>query len=138
MRQAHQSCYHLNLSGDNDVNEIFFNIDLVFYNRLTRSFILIDLKVGDLTHQDIGQMQMYVNYYQRKISAEDENPPIGIILCSDKSDAIVRYTLPEGNNQIYASRYKLYLPTEKELAAEIIKERRIIEMGRDLSGKRVV
>ncbi|MCK5543867.1 MAG: DUF1016 family protein, partial [Desulfobulbaceae bacterium] len=105
-----------------------FYIDLVFYNRLTRSFILIDLKVGELTHQDLGQMQMYVNYYHRKMTAEDENPPIGIILCTDKSEAVVRYTLPEGNNQIFASRYKLYLPTEEELAAELVKERQAFEM----------
>jgi predicted nuclease of restriction endonuclease-like (RecB) superfamily len=105
-----------------------FYIDLVFYNRLTRSFVLIDLKVGKLKHQDIGQMQMYVNYYQRQLTGEDENPPIGIILCSDKNDAVVRYTLPEDNNRIFASRYKLYLPTEKELAAEIRKERQRIEM----------
>lgn len=105
-----------------------FYIDLVFYNRLTHSFVLIDLKVGDLTHQDLGQMQMYVNYYHRQMTAEGENPPIGIILCSDKSDAVVRYTLPENNSQIFASRYKLYLPTEEELAAEIIKERQAIEM----------
>lgn len=112
-----------------------FYIDLVFYNRLTRSFVLIDLKVGCLTHQDLGQMQMYVNYYQREITGEDENPPIGIILCSDKSDAVVRYTLPEDNNRIFASRYKLYLPTEEELAAEIIKERRVIEMEQGLLRK---
>ena len=87
-------------------------IDLVFYNRLTRSFVLIDLKVGTLTHQDLGQMQMYVNYYQREITAPDENPPIGIVLCTDKNEAVVRYTLPEDNQQIFASRYKLYLPTE--------------------------
>jgi hypothetical protein len=101
--------------------------ELVFYNRLTRSFVLIDLKVGELTHQDIGQMQMYVNYYQRDITSSDENPPIGIILCSEKSEAVVRYTLPEGNNQIFASRYKLYLPSEEELASEIRKERLLIE-----------
>ena len=111
-----------------------FYIDLVFYNRLTRSFVLIDLKVGELKHQDIGQMQMYVNYYQREITDESENPPIGIILCSDKSDAVVRYTLPEDNKQIFASRYKLYLPTEAELAAEIQKERQYIEMEKRLSG----
>jgi predicted nuclease of restriction endonuclease-like (RecB) superfamily len=92
-------------------------IDLVFYNRLTHSFVLIDLKVGSLTHQDLGQMQMYVNYYQREVTAADENPPIGIVLCTDKSEAVVRYTLPEDNQQIFASRYKLYLPTETELAA---------------------
>ncbi len=103
-------------------------IDLVFYNRLTRSFVLIDLKVGSLTHQDLGQMQMYVNYYQREITAPDENPPIGIVLCTDKSEAVVRYTLPEDNQQIFASRYKLYLPTETELAAELQRERQVIEM----------
>lgn len=110
-----------------------FYIDLVFYNRLTRSFVLIDLKVGASKHQDIGQMQMYVNYYQREITDESENPPIGIILCSDKSDAVVRYTLPEDNKQIFASRYELYLPTEAELAAEIQKERHYIEMEKRLS-----
>ena len=103
-------------------------IDLVFYNRLTRSFVLIDLKAGTLTHQDLGQMQMYVNYYQREITAPEENPPIGIVLCTDKSEAVVRYTLPEDNQQIFASRYKLYLPTETELAAELQRERQAIEM----------
>ena len=112
-----------------------FYIDLLFYNRLTQSFVLIDLKVGELTHQDIGQMQMYVNYYQREITSTDENPPIGIILCSEKSDAVVRYTLPEENNQIFASRYKLYLPSEQELAAEIHKERQLIELEKKLNGE---
>ena len=78
-------------------------------------------------------MQMYVNYYHRELTAEDENPPIGIILCLDKSEAVVRYTLPEDNKQIFASRYKLYLPTEEELAAEIMKERKSIEMEKRLS-----
>jgi len=107
-------------------------IDLVFYNRLTRCFVLIDLKVGMLTHKDLGQMQMYVNYYQRELTAPDENPPIGIVLCTDKSEAVVRYTLPEGNQQIFASRYKLYLPTEAELAAELQRERRAIELHQRL------
>ena len=111
-----------------------FYIDLVFYNRLTRSYVLIDLKVGELSHQDIGQMQMYVNYYHRELTSENENPPIGIILCSDKSEAVVKYTLPEENKQIFASRYKLYLPTEEELAAEIVRERTMIEMEKRLSG----
>ena len=110
-----------------------FYIDLVFYNRLTRSFVLIDLKVGELTHQDLGQMQMYVNYYQRELTAVDENPPIGIILCADKSEAVVRYTLPEGKQQIFASRYKLYLPSEEELAAELVRERESFEMVARLS-----
>jgi predicted nuclease of restriction endonuclease-like (RecB) superfamily len=104
-----------------------FFIDLVFYNRLTRSFVLVDLKVGKLTHQDLGQIQMYVNYYQRELTAPDENPPIGIVLCTDKSEAVVRYALPEGNTQIFASRYKLHLPTEEELAAELQRERWQIE-----------
>ena len=103
-------------------------IDLVFYNRLTRSFVLIDLKVGSLTHQDLGQMQMYVNFYQREMTALDENPPIGIVLCTDKNEAVVRYTLPEDNKQVFASRYKLYLPTETELATELQRERETIEM----------
>jgi predicted nuclease of restriction endonuclease-like (RecB) superfamily len=115
-----------------------FFIDLVFYNRLTRSFVLLDLKVGKLTHQDLGQMQMYVNYYQRELTAPDENPPIGIVLCTDKSEAVVRYALPEGNTQIFASRYKLHLPTEDELAAELQRERRQIEfakrLGQDATG----
>jgi predicted nuclease of restriction endonuclease-like (RecB) superfamily len=107
-------------------------IDLVFYNRLTRCFVLIDLKVGELTHQDLGQMQMYVNYYERERTAADENPPLGIVLCTDKSEAVVRYTLPEGNRRIFASRYKLYLPTEEELAAELVRERQAIERMRRL------
>jgi predicted nuclease of restriction endonuclease-like (RecB) superfamily len=107
-----------------------FFIDLVFYNRITRSFVLLDLKVGALTHQDLGQMQMYVNYYQRELTSSDENPPIGIVLCTDKNEAVVRYTLPEGNTQIFASRYKLYLPTEEELASEIQHERQQIELIR--------
>ena len=111
-----------------------YYIDLVFYNRLTRSFVLIDLKVGELTHQDIGQMQMYVHYYQRELTAADENPPIGIILCTDKNEAVVRYTLPEGKQQIFASRYKLYLPTEAELAAELQRERAAVELHLGLQG----
>ena len=107
---------------------VHFFIDLVFYNRLTRSFVLIDLKVGDLTHQDLGQMQMYVNYYQRERTADDENPPIGIILCTDKKEAVVRYTLPEGDQQIFASRYELYLPSEEELVAELKRERESVEL----------
>ena len=111
---------------------VHYFIDLVFYNRLTHSFVLIDLKVGELTHQDIGQMQMYVNYYQRERTTDDENPPIGIILCTDKNEAVVRYTLPEGDQQIFASRYKLYLPTEEELAAELKRERESVELYLEL------
>lgn len=109
-----------------------FYIDLVFFNRLTRCFVLIDLKVGELTHEDLGQMQMYVNYYQREVTAADENPPVGIVLCADKNEAVVRYTLPDGNTQIFASRYKLHLPSEAELAAELRREREDLERFRRL------
>jgi len=96
-----------------------FRIDLVFYHYILKSFILIDLKMDDLTHQDLGQMQMYVNYYTREMMNDGDNLPIGIILCADKSEAIVRYTLPEDNKQIFASKYLLYLPTEEELKKEL-------------------
>jgi predicted nuclease of restriction endonuclease-like (RecB) superfamily len=96
-----------------------FYIDLVFYHYVLKCFVLIDLKMGDLTHQDLGQMQMYVNYYTREMMNSGDNPPIGIILCADKSEAIVRYTLAEDNKQIFASKYMLYLPTEQELKNEI-------------------
>jgi len=92
-----------------------FYIDLVFYNRLLRSFVIIDLKIGKLKHQDIGQMQMYVNYYDREVKTENENPSIGIILCKENDDFVVEYTLPEDNKQIFANEYKLYLPNKKEL-----------------------
>lgn len=96
-----------------------FYIDLVFYHYVLKCFVLIDLKMGDLTHQDLGQMQMYVNYYTREMMNDGDNPPIGIVLCADKSEAIVRYTLAEDNKQIFASKYMLYLPTEQELKNEI-------------------
>ncbi len=92
-----------------------FRIDLVFYNRILTCFVLIDLKIGELKHQDIGQMQMYVNYYDREIRLEDENKTIGIILCQNKSEAVVRYTLPKNSEQIFASKYKTVLPSKEEL-----------------------
>jgi predicted nuclease of restriction endonuclease-like (RecB) superfamily len=104
-----------------------FYIDLVFYNYILKCFVLIDLKTGKLTHQDIGQMQMYVNYYTREMMNEGDNPPIGIILCSDKSENVVRYTLSAENTQIFTSKYKLYLPTEEELKRELERERELIE-----------
>ncbi|WP_400204443.1 YhcG family protein [Candidatus Methanomassiliicoccus intestinalis] len=113
---------HINFDGRH------FHIDLVFYNYVLKCFVLMDLKTGDLTHQDIGQMQMYVNYYTRELMNEGDNPPIGIVLCSDKSDAVVKYTLPEGNTQIFTSKYKLYLPTEEELKQEIEAERRALDV----------
>ncbi|WP_294199439.1 PDDEXK nuclease domain-containing protein [uncultured Chryseobacterium sp.] len=94
--------------------EKHFYIDLVFYNRILKCFVLIDLKIGELRHQDIGQMQMYVNYYDREKRLEDENKTIGIILCQDKSEALVQYTLPENNEQIFASKYFTVLPSKED------------------------
>lgn len=104
---------HINFDGRH------FYIDLVFYNYILKCFVLIDLKVDDLTHQDIGQMQIYVNYYTRELMNEGDNPPIGILLCADKRDTLVRYTLPEDNKQIYAAKYLPYMPTEEELRREL-------------------
>ena len=92
-----------------------FRVDLVFYNRILKCFVLIDLKIGELKHQDIGQMQMYVNYYDRQIKLEDENKTIGIILCQNKSEAVVEFTLPENNTQIFASKYLTVLPSKETL-----------------------
>ena len=104
-----------------------FYVDLVLYNYKLKCFVLIDLKRGDLTHQDIGQMQMYVNYYTRELIEPGDNPPIGIILSTDKSDTLVRYTLPLDNKQIFASKYMLYLPKENELRDEMNKQRKLLE-----------
>ena len=104
---------HFNFDGRH------FYIDLVFYNYILKCFLLIDLKTDDLAHQDVGQMQMYVNYYTREMMNEGDNPPIGILLCADKSDTLVRYTLPEDNTQIYAAKYMPYMPTEEELKREL-------------------
>lgn len=92
-----------------------FYIDLVFYNRLLKSHVLIDLKIGKLKHQDIGQMQMYVNYFDREIKLQDEKPTIGIILCKEKNDFVVEYSFPKENQQIYSKEYLLYLPQKEEL-----------------------
>jgi len=95
-----------------------FYVDLVFYNRLLRSYVIIDLKIGDLKHQDLGQMQMYVNYFDRCVRTAHENPTIGILLCLTKSDELVELTLPEDSN-IYASEYQLYLPSKEELKKQL-------------------
>ena len=102
-------------------DEKHFRIDLVFYNRLLKCFVLIDLKIGEVTHQDLGQMQMYVNYYDRCIKLPDENDTIGIIICKDKNDTLVKLTLPKDNNQIFASRYTTILPSLDEFK-KIIEE----------------
>jgi predicted nuclease of restriction endonuclease-like (RecB) superfamily len=107
----------ITLDGDH------FYIDLVFYHTILKCYILIDLKVGKLNHTDLGQLQLYVNYYDQECCAEDDNPTLGLILCTDKNDAVVRYTLgPNQQNKIFASRYKLHLPTEAELQEEIRRE----------------
>ena len=108
-------------------NENFY-IDLVFYNYVLKCFVLLDLKIGKLAHQDLGQMQMYVNYYTKELINENDNPPIGIVLCADKSDAVVKYTLSDENKQIFASRYQLYLPTEQDFIKEITKEKELLEI----------
>lgn len=98
-------------------NQHFF-VDLVFYNRLLRSYVLIDLKIGDLKHQDLGQMQMYVNYFDRFVKQSEENPTVGILLCHNKSDDLVELTLPKDSN-VFASQYKLYLPSKKDLRKQL-------------------
>lgn len=96
-------------------DEEHYFVDLVFYNRLLKCFVLIDLKIGKLKHQDLGQMQMYVNYYDRFVKLPDENKTIGIIICKEKNDTLVRMTLPEDNQQIFASRYMTVLPSKEDL-----------------------
>ena len=109
------------------IDEEHFYVDLVFYNRFLKSFVVIDLKIGKIKHQDIGQMMMYVNYFDRVEKQEDENPTVGIILCRDKSKALVEMTLPKDNNQIFASRYLTVLP-DKEEFKRLLEERDLDEI----------
>ncbi len=106
----------LHIDGDD------FFVDLVFYNRLLQCFVIIEIKADKLSHQDLGQLQMYVNYFDRFEKQEFENATIGILLCADKNDAVVKITLPQENKTIIASKYQLYLPTEKQLIEEVKKE----------------
>jgi predicted nuclease of restriction endonuclease-like (RecB) superfamily len=116
--------HRLTLEGDH------FYVDLVFYHTILKCYILIDLKVGKLNHQDLGQLQLYVNYFDRERRTTGDNPTLGLILCTDKNDAVVQYTLgEEQKRQIFSSRYKLHLPTEAELKAEIRRELRILGAG---------
>lgn len=101
-------------------DEKHFYVDLVFYNRILQCFVLIDLKIGEISHQDLGQMQMYVNYYDRFVKLEHENKTVGIVLCKKKDDALVEITLPEDNNQIFASKYQTVLPDKQSLAKLIL------------------
>jgi len=120
----------ITLEGDH------FYIDLVFYHTILKCFVLIDLKVGKLTHQDLGQIQLYVNYFDRERRTEVDNRTLGLILCTDKNDAVVRYTLgPDQEKKIFASRYKLYLPTEAELRAELRRELRELSQAPQPGGK---
>ena len=106
----------LTLDGDH------FYVDLAFYHTRLKCYVLIDLKVGKLTQQDLGQMQLYVNYYDREVCAPDDNPTVGLILCTDRNESMVRYTLPKGQNQIFASRYRTALPSEDELVRLLRKD----------------
>lgn len=122
----------LTLDGDH------FYIDLVFYHTVLKCYVLIDLKTGKLTHGDLGQLQLYVNYYDRERRRTGDNPALGLILCTDKNDAVVRYMLGlEQKQKIFASRYKLYLPTEAELKAELRREvRQLTSVPTNPSGKK--
>lgn len=105
------------------LEEDHFYPDLVFYNRILKCFVIIDLKIGTITHKDLGQISMYVNYYDRKIKSDDENKTIGILLCTNKNETVVKYSLPLDNDQIYASKYKLSFPSDEDFINEIEKEK---------------
>ena len=102
-----------------------FFVDLVFYNYPLKCFVLVDLKTGELTHQDIGQMDMYVRLYEEKVKGPDDNPTIGIILCTEKDRTIVKYSVLKENRRLFAAKYQLYLPTEEELQKELEREREL-------------
>jgi len=111
-----------------------FFIDLVFYNYLLKCFVIIDLKTGTLSHQDIGQMDMYVRMFDDLKRGEDDNPTIGIILCDSKDETVVKYSVIQESQQLFASKYQRILPTEAELIAEIEREKRLIEGAHDTTG----
>lgn len=113
------------------LEEDHFYPDLVFYNRLLKCFVIIDLKIGKVTHQDIGQIQMYVNYYDREIKKDDENPTVGILLSTLKNKTVVKYTLPEDNKNIFSSQYKLHLPTEEELIEAVEEEKTSLRLNNE-------
>ncbi|MDD5943784.1 MAG: PDDEXK nuclease domain-containing protein [Fibrobacter sp.] len=112
-----------------------FFIDLVLYNRLLRCFVVIEIKTGKITHQDLGQLQMYVNYHDRIEKLPDENPTIGILLCAGKNDSVVKMTLPEDNKTILASEYKLYLPTMEQLVGEINEAKELVKKSKRIKKK---
>lgn len=112
------------------LEEEHFYPDLVFYNRLLRCFVIIDLKIGKVSHQDIGQIQMYVNYYDREIKQNDENSTMGILLSTNKNETVVKYTLPEDNKTIFSSEYKLHMLTEQELIIAVEEEKKNFELNK--------
>ena len=111
------------------LEEDHFYPDLVFYNRLLKCFVIIDLKIGKVTHQDIGQVQMYVHYYDREIKQEEENSTVGILLSTTKNETVVKYTLPEDNKNIFSTTYQLHLPTEQELITAVEEEKKNFELS---------
>ena len=113
------------------IGEEYYYPDLIFYNRLARCFVIIDLKIGKLTHQDIGQMQMYVNYYKKTQMIDGENEPIGILLCADKDNAVVEMTLGDNVKNVYASKYLTYMPSKEELIKIIKDEKELLELAKD-------
>lgn len=110
-----------------------FYVDLVFYNYLLKCFVLFDLKSGELTHQDVGQMDMYVRMYDDLKRGPEDNPTVGIILCATKDASVVRYSVLHENEQLFASKYRLVLPTEEELRAELERDRALLEEAREAS-----
>jgi predicted nuclease of restriction endonuclease-like (RecB) superfamily len=112
-----------------------FHADLVFYNYILKCFLVIDLKTKELTHEDIGQMDMYVRYFEDQVRQENDNPTIGLILCTEKNKTVAKYSLLNDSKQIFASKYKTYLPTEKQLMQEIKKEREQVEMEKRTKNK---
>jgi YhcG PDDEXK nuclease domain len=108
--------------------EDHFTIDLVFYNYLLKCFVLIDLKVGKLTHGDIGQMDFYVRYWEDNLKTEGDNPTIGLILCTEKNETVVKYSVLQDNQQLFVSKYKLFLPTEEELRIELEREKQFLRL----------
>jgi len=112
------------------LDEEHFYPDLVFYNRILKCFVIIDLKIGKVTHQDIGQMQMYVNYYDREIKQDLENPTIGILLSTNKNETVVKYTLPKDNQTIFSSEFKFMLPTELELIQAVEEEKKNLMLNK--------
>lgn len=125
-RQINSQLYErLLLSNNKEADEFF--IDLVFYNRLLRCFVIIEIKTDKLSHQDLGQLQMYVNYYDRIEKLPDENKTIGILLCANKNDTVVKMTLPEDNTTIHASEYQFYLPTTEQLVKELNEVKELVD-----------